>query len=45
MFIVERKGTRLRKSFFVWAFLALFGAVGLTMHIHYDPSPDDPKSD
>jgi hypothetical protein len=38
MFIITRRGTRLKRSFFVWSFLMLFGAVGLTMHVHVDPT-------
>ena len=42
MFIVARRGIRLRKSFFFWAFLLLFGVLGLTMHVHHDPTPRKP---
>ena len=45
MFIVERRGLRLKKGFFVWAFIFFFGAVGLTMHVHYDPGSAGEKSD
>jgi hypothetical protein len=45
MFIVERRGLRLKKGFFVWAFIFLFGAVGLTMHAHYDPDDAAPATD
>jgi hypothetical protein len=34
MFIVPRRGIRLKKWFYVLSFIALFGAVALTMHIH-----------
>jgi hypothetical protein len=43
MFIVERRGLKLKKGFFFWAFLLLFGALGLTMHIHYDPGSAETK--
>jgi hypothetical protein len=39
MFIVARRGLKLRKSFYFWAFLFLFGPLGLTMHVRYDPTP------
>jgi hypothetical protein len=32
------------KSFFFWAFILLLGAVGLTMDVHYHPSPHEPKA-
>jgi hypothetical protein len=35
MFIVERRGLRLKKGFFVWSFLLLIGALALTIHVHY----------
>jgi hypothetical protein len=44
MFIVEQRGIRLKRSFFIWSFLLLFGAVGLTMHVHYDPTSRRQKS-
>ncbi len=45
MFIVARRGLRLKKSFFIWAFVFLFGALGLTMHVHFDPGSATDKSD
>jgi hypothetical protein len=44
MFIVARRGLRLKKSLFVWAFVFLFGAVGLTIHVHFDPGSAPEKS-
>lgn len=44
VFIIARRGIRLRKSFFFWTFVFLFGAIGLTMHVHYDPTPREPKN-
>jgi hypothetical protein len=44
MFIVPRKGFRLGSLFYVFAFVALFGAVALTMHVHYDPERDGKNS-
>ena len=44
MFIVARRRIRLRRSFYFWAFLLLLGAVGLTMHVHYDPALNEPKN-
>jgi hypothetical protein len=37
MFIVARRGFRLRSPFFFWAFVCLLIGLGLTMHVHYDP--------
>jgi hypothetical protein len=37
MFIVERRGFRLTRGFYVLWFFLLLGAVALTMHVHYDP--------
>jgi hypothetical protein len=42
MFIVAQKGLRLNRGFYVWSFLMMLGAVGLTMHIHYDPALFEP---
>jgi hypothetical protein len=43
MFIVAKRGIRLRKSFWVWSIILwmfiLAPAALLTMHIHYDPEP------
>jgi hypothetical protein len=38
MFIIARRGTRLKRSFFVWSFVMLSGALGLTMHVYLDPT-------
>ena len=48
MFIVANRGIRLRKSFWIWMLLAWVmafgpGAVFLTLHIHYDPEPKQPR--
>ena len=43
MFIIARRGTRLKRSFFVWSFLMIFGALGLTMHVHFDPTEKRPS--
>ena len=38
MFIIQRNGLRLQKSFFWWMGILTFGAIALTMHVHYcDP--------
>jgi hypothetical protein len=42
MFIVAQRGIGLKKGFFFWGFIALCGAVGLTMHVHYEPEPHEP---
>jgi len=42
MFIVARRGTRPKRGFFAWSFILLFGLLGLTMHVHYDPSETKP---
>ena len=35
MFIVRRNSLNLRKSFFWWFGILSFGALALTMHVHY----------
>ncbi len=35
MFIVQRNGLRLTKSFYWWFGILTFGALALTMHVHY----------
>ena len=40
MFIVPRESFRLRGWFYVLALLPLFGAMALTMHLHYAPERD-----
>jgi hypothetical protein len=42
MFIVARRGTRLKRGFFIWCFVMFFGLLGLTMHVHYDPDETTP---
>jgi hypothetical protein len=38
MFVVERKGIRLKRSFYIWAILFLcLGPLFWTMHIHLAP--------
>jgi len=44
MFIVARRGTRLKRGFFIWSLLFLFGALGLTMHVHYTPTNTEKNS-
>jgi hypothetical protein len=44
MFIVARRGIGLKKAFYFWAFLLLFGALALTMHVHHEPTPGKTKS-
>ncbi len=45
MFIIEQRGIRLSKRFYVFMCIAML-VVGLgpflTMHIHYDPGPKSP---